>query len=269
MAVGTATPSRRTQVLSVLLIVLAVGQFVASIFPAVFGADFTTSDRPDEPLIVPPGYAFSIWFVIEVLSLAYAVWAWSQLRRHDRPVLRRLQVPLAITFAGFSVWLAVTEIEPIWSNLVVLIIMVVALVVGMRTAVAGRDELSRDTTSFRLLVWGLLGLYLGWTSMAMWLNLTTAVVSSGAPVDGVVGHLGQAAVLAGATITAVMISRLSGGLPAYVAAVAWAFVGIVLGAAYADAAVLSVIAVIGLVIIVAVTVLTRRSHLRRASTGLA
>jgi len=46
--------------------------------------------------------------------------------------------------------------------------------------------------------------------MAPWVNLTTTLADSGAPVSGPAGVLGQLAVLAGATIAACAITRWTG-----------------------------------------------------------
>ncbi len=92
--------------------------------------------------------------------------------------------------------------------------------------------------------------------MAVWLNLTTALTRSGAPLDGPAGVGGQLAVLLGVTATAVTLVRRTRALPAYVAAVAWAFVGAVIGAADAGQPVLAAAAGTGLAVVLAATATT-------------
>lgn len=240
------------------LVVLAVGQVVSGLASSVLGNSFTTPDRAGEPPIVPAGWAFSIWGLVEILSLGWALWAVHT--REDGGELRdRLAVPLIVVFAGFSVWLAAAEIEPIWTTLAVFVVMIVGLLRALAIALEGQDEIARWSPLGRGLLWGLLGVYTGWSSIAIWINLTTAFAGSGAPVTGPVGVLAQLAVLAGAVATAVAILRRTHGLLPYAAAVAWAFVGAAVGAAGAGEPVLAAAAGVGLVAVVAATVITRRS----------
>ena len=88
----------------------------------LFGGTFFNSDPASEPPIVPPGWAFSIWGLVEVLSLAYAIWALPA-HRPDPELRNRLARPLVAVFAGFSLWLAAAEIEPRWSTLAVFLVM--------------------------------------------------------------------------------------------------------------------------------------------------
>jgi hypothetical protein len=77
-------------------------------------------------------------------------------------------------------------------------------------------------------LWGTLGLYTGWSSVAVWLNLTTALIGSGAaPITTLAAILCQAAILAGAVGTAVAITWFTRGLLSYVSAVAWALSGVI------------------------------------------
>jgi hypothetical protein len=165
-----------------LLVVAAVGQAVSSILVSVFGGAFTTADRSGEPLIVPPGGTFAIWSVIIALSIGYAIWADSD-QRPDLHLRNQLTRPLLVTCVGFSVWLAAAELEPNWTTLVVFLIMLAALLRTLAYAQRQRTAIQAWSPLARLLLWGTLGLYTGWSSVAIWLNLTTAIVASGAPIQ--------------------------------------------------------------------------------------
>jgi hypothetical protein len=128
----------------------------------------------------------------------------------------------------------------------------------MRRALAARAEI-RGWGRYGAGVFGVLvGLYLGWTSIAVWLNLTTALAASGAPLDGPVGVGGQLAILVGATATAVTLVGWTRAQPAYVAAVLWAFVGAVVGAAGAGQPLLAAAAAAGGVAVALGTAVTVR-----------
>ncbi|HEU5483415.1 MAG TPA: hypothetical protein VFU98_00800 [Microlunatus sp.] len=257
---STVTAERRGSRTAVAYAMLffAVGQLVSPVFNALLGGSFTTSDRTGEPPLTPAGYTFSIWFLIEVVSVAFAIFAVRHRRRADADLLDRLARPLLVVFAGFSVWLLAAEIEPVWSTLVVIVIMFVALVGALRIALAERERIAAWPRAGTALLWWTLGLYTGWISVAMWLNLTTAFAGSGAPIAGWVGIAAQLATLAGALGTAAVILRWTGGLLPYALAVCWGLVGAVVGTAAAGAPVLTVAAALGLVLVIGATALFRR-----------
>lgn len=265
----SVSTTRRTPPASTTLVVLAVGQLVSGGLVSVFAdSPIMQADRPGAPAITPEGYTFAIWGLIELASLGLACWlTWFRRRADDEavPVVDALTRALLILFAGFSVWLVASVVEPVWATLAVFLVMGLALVAGLRVAVRARPEIRSWSRLGHALVWSTLGLYAGWSTVAIWLNLTTALAFSGAPVTGAVGVLGQLAILAGATATAVLVLRRTGGLLPYAAAVVWALVGGLLGAAGAGQPVLAAAAGAGLLVVVATTaVLNLR---RRPSTA--
>lgn len=240
-----------------LLVVAAVGQAVSSVLVSTFGGTFTTADRAGEPLIVPPGWAFTIWGVIIALSVGYAIWADSD-RRPDPELRDRLTRPLLITCVGFSVWLVAAELEPNWATLVVFLVMLAGLLRALAYARQHRTAIQGWSPLARVLLWGTLGLYTGWSSVAIWLNLCTALVGSGAPITTPAAILGQAAILAGAVGTAVAITWFTRGLLPYVATVGWALGGVIVSTTQEGYPLLATAAGIGLALVVATAVLVRR-----------
>jgi hypothetical protein len=114
-----------------------------------------------------------------------------------------------------------------------------------------------------LLLWGSLGLYAGWSSIAIWLNLTTGLVGSGAPITGTAGFWGQLAILVGAIATAAAVLRWTRGLLPYAATVVWALIGAAIGANDAGEPGLAIASLVGAGIVVVITVV---EHLRRPRT---
>ncbi len=246
------------------LVALAALQAASPLLFQLAGSDFLTADRPGEPAIVPAGYAFAIWGLVEVLSIGYAVWAFTT-RRRSTLLKEQLAAPLAVVFAGFSLWLAAVVVEPRWTPVVIFVMMVVALLRALQVAIGARSEIAGWSRLGRGLLWVGTGVYTGWASVAVWVNLTTALADSGAPVTGPAGIVGQLAVLAGATATACAITWWSRGLLAYVAAATWAFVGAAIGASGAGEQLLVAASAAGVVALLAVTV-TRLVRVR-AVTG--
>ena len=263
--IETRTPRRTGVLVRTSHVVLAIGQIVSSALVSAYGGAFTAADRPGEPLIVPPGPMFSIWSVIITFSVGYAIWAWFA-RQPDLELRNALARPLLVVVACFSGWLAAAELEPVWSTLVVFVGLLAGLLWALKIALQHRATIRRWSRLGRGLLWGTLGLYTGWGSIAIWLNLTTAMADSGAPVTGPVGTAGQLAILAGATVTGVVLVHHSDGLLPYAAGAGWALGGAALGSYAAGSLVLAAAAGVGLlVLLVALTVQWRRRLGRRPS----
>ena len=245
-----------------LLVVAAIGQVVSSVLVSAFGGAFTTADRAGEPLIVPPGGTFTVWSVIIALSVGYAIWADSE-RRPDAELRARLTLPLLVTCVGFSVWLVAAELEPNWTTLVIFLIMLGGLLRALAYACEYRAAIRSWSLLGRVLLWGTLGLYTGWSSVAVWLNFTTALVGSGAPITTPAAVLGQAAILIGAVGTAVGIIWYTQGLLSYVVTVAWALTGVIVSTVQEGYLLLTAAAGLGLAIVLATAALVRRRASRR------
>lgn len=255
-------PARRW--LPPLLLALALLQVASPPLFALTGSDQLTADRAGEPPIVPAGYAFAIWGLVLALSLGYAAWALATRDRSAR-LKERIAAPLAVVLAGFTLWLAAVAVEPVWTPLVVFLVMVAGLLAALRTALVARAEVAGWSRAGRALLRGTLGVYTGWSSVAVWVNLTTALAGAGVPVTGTAAVLGQLAVLVGATATACAISWWTGGLLPYAAAAAWAFVAAAIGASGAGEPVLAAAAVVGLAVVVVLTGVRRYGPPSRAA----
>jgi hypothetical protein len=240
-----------------LLVVAAVGQAVSSALVSVFGGAFTTADRAGEPLIVPPGGTFIIWNLIIALSIGYAIWAESD-QRPNLALRNRLTLPLLVTCIGFSVWLAAAELEPMWATLVVFLIMLAGLLRALTYAQEERAAIRPGARSPESCFGAPLGVYTGWSSVAVWLNLTTALVGSGLPITTPAAIVGQVAILAGAVGTAVAITWFTRGLLPYVATIAWALGGVIVSTVQERYPVLAATAGLGLAIVLVTAVLARR-----------
>jgi hypothetical protein len=166
--------------------------------------------------------------------------------------------PLLLTCIGFSVWLVAAELEPIWATLVVFVIMLAGLLRALTYAQEERVAIRAWSALAQVLLWGTLGLYTGWSSVAVWLNLTTALVGSGFPITTPAAIVGQAAILAGAVGTAVAITWFTRGLLPYVATIAWALCGVIVSTVQEGYPVLATTAGLGLAIVLATAVLARR-----------
>ncbi len=130
---STATQERTgTKAVIAAMLFFAVGQFVSPVFSALFGGSFTSANRAGEPPLTPAGYTFSIWGLIEVVSVGLAIFLALRRKRSDADVIDRLARPLLVVFIGFSAWILAAELEPIWSTLVIIVVMLAALLRAMQ-----------------------------------------------------------------------------------------------------------------------------------------
>ena len=127
--------------------------------PDFGGFDADQFPVPQEnPPVQPAGYAFAIWGVIYlwlIIGMAYGA-----LKRSDDADWHAMRVPLCVSLAIGSIWLAVAVASPVWASILIWAMLISALVALFRAP-------KSDT------VWALLpvGLYAGWLSAASCVSL--------------------------------------------------------------------------------------------------
>ncbi|MFY9917311.1 MAG: hypothetical protein WAL26_02795 [Mycobacterium sp.] len=227
---------------------LAVSQLVAPAVVNSLAGNFLESGATNEALITPAGYAFGLWGVITVLCavtavavVRYGLGAWWE---------TSLLVDASVVFVGFSVWLLVAAQDWLWVSVVVFMVMVSALIHIVRLLVLRRHDLTCPSW-LAVLATVTFGLYLGWSSVAVFANVAAALITSGVSASTA---WWQFVVLVLAGIFVLVLTRLFRATPGFVAAVLWALVAIAIGAAQRDSPVLSATAAVAAVLVVVVAV---------------
>lgn len=238
------------------LLFFAVGQPVTIVISTVVGSDFSRDD-PDGPVLVPLAPAFSIWGVIVALTIIYAVW--QAVAKEDADGRGAVAGPLAVTAAGFCAWIAFASI-PALTVLTVPTFAVMGAGLLVAAKATRRSSLAAWPRWVRGVLWAALGTYLGWTTIAVWLNVSTVLVDAGAPLRDVWGTTWQLSLAAAATGTAalvlVYVSRISMPLTVvFGATTVYALMFAAAGAATRDAPVPALVAAMLAVILGASTAL--------------
>jgi hypothetical protein len=232
--------------------VLALSQLAAPFVADALAGNFLESGATNEALITPAGYAFSLWGLITALSavtavavLGYGIGAWWE---------TSLLIDTSVVFIGFSVWLAVAAQGWMWLSVVTFGVMVSAVIHIMRLLVRRSHDMACPQW-LAVLATVTFGLYLGWSSIAVFANAAAALVNSGlsASAPG-----WQFAVLAAATVFALAMTTMLRGSPGYVAGALWALVAIAIGAAGRGSLVLSVTAAVAGVVVAGAAIAVRR-----------
>lgn len=186
--------------------------FAASPFFVDSFAGFDPNQFPvpqDKPPVQPAGYAFAIWGVIYgwlILGLGWGLWQ----ARHDAQ-WHDMRVPLALSLAFGTGWLAVAVMSPIWAAVLIWMMLITALIALFVAPVA-------DTS---WAAWPV-GLYAGWLSAASCVSLGLLVAGYGwlDQTTAALVFVGLAIVLGG------FIQAALGRAPTYGIAVIWALVAV-------------------------------------------
>jgi hypothetical protein len=209
----------------------------ANVVGALFqiGAPILTSEAvgrvsdENRTLVVPADYAFSIWGLIFLLCLAYAVYGALPANR-ESPLLRRVGPFSAGAFLLNGMWeILFPARQFLLAQAVIVAIFVCAAVAYLGIARSERGVLS---AAERWLVALPLGLLFGWITAATLVSFATTFVALGL-LDGSVGEaiIGAVLLLTGGLIaSAVLLAGETAppqGYLAYAAAVLWALVAVV------------------------------------------
>jgi hypothetical protein len=167
-------------------------------------------------LVAPAGSAFSIWSVIYVGLLAYALWQLAPSRRAD-PRQRAVGWWVAASLVLNALWILVVQAEWLVASVVVIAVLLVVLVVIFVRL--GRVRASSLVEG--VLLDGTTGLYLGWVCIATVANIAAALVYEGADPLGDAATAWSVIVLVVAGAVGVLLALTGGGRLAPCLALAW------------------------------------------------
>jgi hypothetical protein len=200
------------------------------------GAGFAVADGvgrvsdQNSTLVVPAGYAFSIWGPIFLLSVAYAVYQ-ALPQERTNPLLRRVGWLAAAAYLGNGAWELLFPAE----RYVLAQVLLVGIALCAVAALLGISRHARErglSRAERWLVTLPVGLLAGWVTAAASVGFATTLVALGA-LSGGTGEalLGAALLLLAALVSAAVVLYARGGPPqgyvGYAAAVLWALVAVV------------------------------------------
>ncbi|WP_066041577.1 tryptophan-rich sensory protein [Herbiconiux solani] len=165
----------------------------------------------DSTLIAPAGPAFSIWSVIYLGLIAYAVWQFLP-RQAAAPRQRRLGYPVAVTLILNAAWILSVQAGLLALSVVVIVLLLAALLVTFVLVVRTRRRGQGVIES--IVLDGTIGLYLGWVCVATAANVTAALQAGGfdgfgAPAEGWGIAIVIVAALAGIALAAYGRGRLA------------------------------------------------------------
>lgn len=206
-------------------VIFAITQALAPAMPAMgYGITVGARGNFQSPPEVPAGYAFSIWGLIFALALVYAVWQALPSQR-DQPLFREIGNTTWQLFALSTLWMVIAQLDGPTIVLAAIILLMLAL--AFRAVAAAVHGLPTSRAQ-GLLTRPLFGLYAGWLSLAVFLNLSALAREMGWAPLGLEGWYYPAAVLGSAALLVIFgLFALRGSLW-YAAAALWGLVGVVI-----------------------------------------
>ncbi|MFB2586256.1 tryptophan-rich sensory protein [Herbiconiux liukaitaii] len=210
----------RQIIVAVSAVLAVVGSFVGS--GAAGGTPIAEAAggalSADSTLIAPAGPAFSIWSVIYLGLIAYAVWqALPAQRASSRQ--RALGYPIAATLLLNAAWILSVQAGLLALSVVVIALLLVALLVTFVRVVRTRRPQQGIVES--LVVDGTVGLYLGWVSVATAANITAALVAAGFDGFGLAPDGWGVAIVAVTAVLGIGLAVWDQGRLAPTASLAW------------------------------------------------
>lgn len=139
---------------------------------------------PDATLLAPAGPAFSVWSLIYLGLIGYAVWqALPRQRASSRH--RALGWWIAATAAVNALWVLCALVAPLLWTVVVIVVLLVLLVIAFCRTVLTRHVSNHGPSRAAQTPWldavlidGVTGLHLGWVAVATLAN-TAALIAAG------------------------------------------------------------------------------------------
>lgn len=183
----------------------------------------TTEELSDRfPVVVTPaGYAFSIWSLIYLGLIAFAIYQALPAYR-DRDVVAAIRGPFLLSSLANIAWIFLWHYEQVTLSLVAMVTLLGSLLVIYRRVAARLGSLSSlESWTVR---WPF-SLYLGWITVATIVNTSVVLYNFGWRGDPLTASAWGVLLIAVATSIALLVSTRMGD-PVYGAVIAWALVGI-------------------------------------------
>lgn len=124
-----------------------------------------------EPMIVPAGYAFSIWGPIYLGLIVFPIFQWIK-KRTDNPLWHQVRIWYALNVVANGLWLAFASYNWLWLTVIVIVFMLISLY-QINTLLI-KIKANGDAINF----WAerlVFSIYFAWITLATALNISAAL----------------------------------------------------------------------------------------------
>jgi hypothetical protein len=171
-------------------------------------------------VVTPAGYAFSIWSLIYLGAVAYAVVQTLPSRRAD-PLFRAIGWWTASAFLAVSVWLVLARVGLVWWTVACIVWMLVSL-----APVLWRVSRAEVSSADWWLVVMPLSVFAGWVTVATFANVAAGLKVSGWADVGLSEPAWAVAMIVAVGVLGAAVTVRTGGNVAFAATVVWALVAV-------------------------------------------
>lgn len=215
----------------------------------------------DATFVAPGGPAFAIWSLLYIGFLALAVWQLLPAQRGN-PRVRDVWWLIALSLLLNALWIATVQLGWVYVSAVVILALLATLAVIFARLLRSRPANWVEA----VLLDGVMGLYLGWVTVATVANIAAALKAGG------VGDLGFGAqpwavvVLVIAAVVGAGLAFLSGGRVAFALAMIWGlgWIGVARFADAPESAVVGSVAIAAAAVVALATVAARSERANHA-----
>lgn len=173
----------------------------------------------DATLIAPGTGAFSIWTVIYLGLLAYAVWQFLPAQKRA-PRQRRLGYLVAASLLLNAAWILSVQFDLLGLSVPVIIVLLGVLALAFVITIQAPPTGVVDS----VITDGTIGLYLGWVCVATAANTAAVLVAAGFDGWGIAAEVWAAVVIVLAGVVGILLAVYGGGRIAPMLSLVWGLV---------------------------------------------
>lgn len=242
-------------------LIAAPAMWILSTLPQItdWGRSAKEFSEANNSLLVPYGFAFSIWFPIFVGCIGYAMLQATKANR-TREIFRKTGWWTGAGFTGVCIWALFSgwgsPIIARWGTALIFVPTVYCLIKAMLELTRGKEALDKTE---KIWVWAPISLIAGWTSIAIFLNWTPLIVDGiGSASPNIVPTM---TMFSAALCFAAIMARRSRGNSIYVFPIVWGLAWLAFKALTQPphSAVIAAAALLGCLILSAVTYASKRA----------
>jgi hypothetical protein len=212
----------RELILRITVFILSITQLLTPLF-----SSFNDNQRKSnfDPPITPAGYTFAIWGIITLLGLCYGFYQLLP-NRPSADLHQKAARTLCVVYVLFSVWLFVASKNWLWTTVIIFVAMFILLFMLFQFIQENKQQLA---LADKILLEGQIGIYLGWSTVAIFANTASALAYYNILTMNTIGIIIQSALLILALINGIYGINKTNGNYFLSATILWAFVGVFFG----------------------------------------
>jgi hypothetical protein len=212
----------RELILRITVFILSITQVLTPFFSSF---NNNQNKKNFNPPITPAGYTFAIWGIITLLGFCYGLYQLLP-NRPSADLHQKVAPILCMVYILFSIWLFAAGNDWLWTTVIIFLIMFGLLFMLFQLILKNSQDL---TFADKILLEGQIGIYLGWTTVAIFANIASALAYYNILTMNTFGIVIQSVLLILALASGIYGSGKTNGNYFLSATIVWAFIGVFFG----------------------------------------